>query len=159
MHWLASSTSPTQRQRPRRPADVVAQALWSGLELRLLEAVDSRGQRIANAISRDARYRFSHDRVAEAARQGMPDHAWRETHLRIGRRLAELGDDRLFEAARHVGIGGYQLADDERIQFVDVLRRAPRRGPCAGVVPTGPRALPRRSGSARRLALGSPTSR
>jgi predicted ATPase/class 3 adenylate cyclase len=110
-----------------QPADVVAQALWSGLELRLLEAVDSRGQRIANAISRDARYRFSHDRVVEAARQGMPDHAWRETHLRIGRRLAEQGDDRLFEAARHVGIGGYQLAEDERIQFVDVLRRASRK--------------------------------
>ena len=110
-----------------QPADVVAQALWSGLELRLLEAVDSRGQRIANAISRDARYRFSHDRVIEAARQGMPDHVRRETHLRIGRRLAEQGDERLFEAARHVGIGGYQLAEDERIQFVDVLRRASRK--------------------------------
>jgi predicted ATPase/class 3 adenylate cyclase len=110
-----------------QPADVVAQALWSCLELRLLEAVDSRGQRIANAISREAWYRFSHDRVAEAAREGMSDDAVRATHLRIGRRLAELGDDRLFEAARHLGIGGYQLADDERIQFVDVLRRAARK--------------------------------
>ena len=34
----------------------------------MLDTVDSRGQRIANAISREARYRFSHDRVAEAAR-------------------------------------------------------------------------------------------
>ena len=110
-----------------QPADVVAQALWSGLELRLLEAIDSRGQRIANAISREAWYRFSHDRVAEAAREGMSDDALRETHLRIGRRLAELGDDRLFEAARHVGIGGYQPADDERIRFVDVLRRAAQK--------------------------------
>jgi predicted ATPase/class 3 adenylate cyclase len=110
-----------------QPADVVAQALWSSLELRLLEAVDSRGQRIANAISREARYRFSHDRVAEAARVGVSDDAERETHLRIGRRLAEQGDDRLFEAARHLGIGGYQLADDERILFVDVLRRAARK--------------------------------
>ena len=110
-----------------QPVDVVAQALWSGLELRVLEAFDSRGQRIANAISREARYRFSHDRVTEAARLGMPDHAWRETHLRIGRRLVDQGDDRLFEAARHVGIGGYQLVDDERIQFVDVLRRAAKK--------------------------------
>jgi predicted ATPase/class 3 adenylate cyclase len=110
-----------------QPADVVAQALWSGLELRLLEAVDGRGQRIANTISREARYRFSHDRVAEAARGGMSDDAQRETHLRVGRRLAEQGDDRLFEAARHIGIGGYQLANDERIQFVDVLRRAARK--------------------------------
>lgn len=110
-----------------QPADVVAQAVWSGLELRLIEAVDSRGQRIANAISRDARYRFSHDRVAEGLREGMSDDARRETHLRIGRRLAELGDDRLFEAARHVGTGGCRLADDERIRFVDVLRRAARK--------------------------------
>jgi class 3 adenylate cyclase len=65
--------------------------------------------------------------VTEAAREGMSDDTRRATHLRIGRRLAELGDDRLFEAARHVGIGGYQLADEERIQFVDVLRRAARK--------------------------------
>jgi predicted ATPase/class 3 adenylate cyclase len=107
-----------------QPIDFVAQALWSALELRLLDAVDSRGQRIANTISREARYRFSHDRVSEAARDGMSDDAQRETHLRIARRLVELGDDRLFEAARHVGIGGYAVAEDERIRFVGLLRRA-----------------------------------
>jgi predicted ATPase/class 3 adenylate cyclase len=108
-----------------QPPDVVAHALWASLELRLLEALDSRGQRIANAISRDARYRFSHDRVAEAARSDLTEDAERETHLRIGRRLLALGDDRLFEAARHVGIGGRGLTDDdERIRFVVLLRRA-----------------------------------
>lgn len=111
-----------------QPPDVVAQALWACLELRLIEAVDSGGRRIANAISRDARYRFSHDRVVEAARDGLSDDAARETHLRIGRRLVEQGDGRLFEAARHVGIGGRGLADDaERVRFVDVLRRAARK--------------------------------
>ncbi len=111
-----------------RPPDVVAHALWSSLELRLLEALDNHGQRIANAISRDGRYRFSHDRVAEAAREGLSAGAQRETHLRIGRRLIGLGDDRLFEAARHVGIGGRGLPDDdERIRFVQVLRRAARK--------------------------------
>jgi predicted ATPase/class 3 adenylate cyclase len=111
-----------------QPIEVVAQALWSGLELRLIEAVDTRGQRIANTISREARYRFSHDRVAEAARDGLSDDAQRDTHLRIARRLVELGDDRLFEAARHIGIGGHGLADDdERIRFVEVLRRAARK--------------------------------
>lgn len=109
------------------PPDVVAHALWSGLELRLLEALDGRGQRITNAISREARYRFSHDRVAEAARDGLSAAAERETHLRIGRHLVALGDDRLFEAARHVGIGGQGLADDERLRFVEVLRRAARK--------------------------------
>ena len=111
-----------------QPPDVVAQALWACLELRLLEGVDSGGRRIANAISRDARYRFSHDRVAEAARVGLSDDATRETHLRIGRWLVEQGDDRLFEAARHLGIGGRGLADDaERVRFVEVLRRAERK--------------------------------
>jgi predicted ATPase/class 3 adenylate cyclase len=111
-----------------QPPDVVARALWACLELRLLEAVDSDGRRIANAISRDARYRFSHDRVTEAARVSLSDNDTRETHLRIGRWLVEQGDDRLFEAARHVGIGGRGLPDDaEQIRFVKVLRRAARK--------------------------------
>ncbi len=111
-----------------RPADVVAHALWSALELRLIEAVDSGGRRIANAISRDARYRFGHDRVAEAARVGLSEEDARQIHLRIGRRLMGQGDDRLFEAARHLGIGGRGLADGrERLEFVDVLQRAARK--------------------------------
>lgn len=108
--------------------DVVAHALWACLELRLLEALDSGGQRITNAISRDARYRFSHDRVTEAARAGLSDAEARAVHLRIGRRLIDLGDDRVFEAARHVGVGGLELADDvERTRFVEVVRRAARK--------------------------------
>ena len=111
-----------------QPPEVVAQAIWACLELRLLEAVDSDGRRIANAISRDARYRFSHDRVAEAAAVGLSDDAKRETHLRIARWLVEEGDDRLFQAARHVGIGGRGHPDDaERVRFVEVLRRAARK--------------------------------
>ena len=108
--------------------DVVAHALWACLELRLLEALDCGGQRITNAISRDARYRFSHDRVTEAARAGLSDADMRAVHLRLGRRLIELGDDRVFEAARHVGIGGLELADEaERTRFVAVVRRAARK--------------------------------
>jgi predicted ATPase/class 3 adenylate cyclase len=108
--------------------DVVAHALWACLELRLLEALDGSGQRITNAISRDARYRFSHDRVAEAARAALSTDDMRAVHLRIGRRLVGLGDDRVFEAARHVGIGGLGLADEvERVGFVVVVRRAARK--------------------------------
>jgi predicted ATPase/class 3 adenylate cyclase len=107
------------------PAAVVAQALWAGLEFRLVEAVDGNGRRITNAISRDARYRFSHDRVAEAARADLSDDAKREVHRRIARRLVQLGDSRLFEAARHISAGGTSLADDaERIRFVQLLHRA-----------------------------------
>jgi predicted ATPase/class 3 adenylate cyclase len=111
-----------------QPADVVAQALWAGLEFRLVEAVDGGGRRIANAISRDARYRFSHDRVAEAARADLSDERQREIHLRIARRLVVLGEDRLFEAARHISAGGKGHADSqERIRFVEVLHRAARK--------------------------------
>lgn len=120
-----------------RSPDVVAHALWACLELRLLDALDVAGQRITNAISRDARYRFSHDRVAEAARAGVSEDDMRAVHLRIGRRLLACGDDRLFEAARHIGIGGMggsgcigglRPADDiERTTFVEVVRRAARK--------------------------------
>jgi predicted ATPase/class 3 adenylate cyclase len=111
-----------------RSPDVVAHALWACLELRLLEALDGGGQRITNAISRDARYRFSHDRVTETARAALSADDKRDIHLRLGRRLVALGDDRVFEAARHVGIGGLGLADDvERTGFVDVVRRAARK--------------------------------
>ena len=111
-----------------RSPDVVAHALWACLELRLLEALDGDGRRITNAISRDARYRFSHDRVTEAARARLSAEDMRTIHLRIGRRLVDLGDDRLFEAARHVGIGGLGLTDDvERTRFVEVVQRAARK--------------------------------
>ncbi|MDT5178222.1 MAG: hypothetical protein QOJ95_2420, partial [Mycobacterium sp.] len=112
-----------------QPADVVTHALWSSMELHLLEALDKDGRRISNAISHDARYRLSHDRVAETARAGLSEDDRGASHLRLGRRLARLGDDRLFEAARHLGLGGLQLDenDDERIEFADVLWRAARR--------------------------------
>ncbi|GKU51846.1 hypothetical protein NJB14195_30900 [Mycobacterium montefiorense] len=111
-----------------RSPDVVAHALWACLELRLIEALDGGGQRITNAISRDARYRFSHDRVAETARATLSADDMRAIHLRLGRRLVTLGDARVFEAARHVGIGGLGLADDvERTRFVEVVRRAARK--------------------------------
>ncbi|QEN14974.1 AAA family ATPase [Mycolicibacterium sp. ELW1] len=108
--------------------DVVARALWECLELRLVEALDAGGQRITNAISHDARYRFSHDRVAEAARAELSADDMRAIHLRIGRRLITLGDDRVFEAARHVGIAGLGSATEtERRSFVEVVRRAARK--------------------------------
>lgn len=112
-----------------RPIEVVTRALWSSMENHLLEALDSRGRRIANAISHDARYRFSHDRVAETARTGLSEDDISATHLRLGRRLTRLGEDRLFEAARHVGHGGLRLdeGDSERLEFVGVLQRAARR--------------------------------
>ncbi|BBY77685.1 hypothetical protein MPRF_45840 [Mycolicibacterium parafortuitum] len=111
------------------PAEVVSHALWSSMELHLIDALDKQGRRIANTISRDARYRFSHDRVAETARAVLTEDQRLQVHLRLGRRLTHLGEDRLFEAARHAGTGGLVLGEDdpERIGFADVLRRAAER--------------------------------
>jgi predicted ATPase/class 3 adenylate cyclase len=108
-----------------QPAERVGQAIWSALDLRLLEAVDASGRRLAHVVDRVTRYRFSHDRLAEAGRARLSEAAQREVHLRIGRRLVGLGPERLFEAARHLGLGGIGLArDDERTRFAEVERRA-----------------------------------
>ena len=109
-------------------ADVVAHAIWSALELRLIEALDAHGQRIANVISHDAHYRFSHDRVTESAREGLSEESRRQIHLGIGRRLVGLGDDRLFEAARHISLSSREAVEpEERLHFVDLLKRAARK--------------------------------
>ena len=108
-----------------RSTDVVGKLLWDALDLRLLDVVDAGGRKIAAVIDRHVWYRFSHDRVAEAARAAMSEDARREVHLRIGRHLVELGDGRLFEAARHLGIGGLALPEGaERASFAEVAHRA-----------------------------------
>ncbi len=49
------------------PLERVGRAVWAALDLRLIEAVDEAGRRVAPVIDHTVRYRFSHDRVAEAA--------------------------------------------------------------------------------------------
>ena len=135
--------------------DAVARCLWSALDLRLLESVDARGRRIDPVIDRAARYRFSHDRVAEVARARLSGEARDAVHLRFGRWLGERGEERLFEAARHLGIGGLGLADGaERTRFAEVERRAAMAARRQASFPAGPRVLPRRSGAARSATLG-----
>ena len=108
-----------------QPAEHVGRALWDALDLRLLEAVDRSGRRITQVLDRTNRYRFSHDQVAAAARAHLSEDGQREVHLRLGRRLVSLGTDRLFEAARHLAVGGMGLQDDaERARFAEVERRA-----------------------------------
>ena len=134
-----------------QPPDVVAQALWACLELRLLEALDSGGRRIANAISRDARYRFSHDRVAEArARTACPTTPYAQTHLRIGRWLVAAGGRPVVRGRaprRHRRTGARR-----RRRAHSVRRGVPAcgaKGAGAGLVPVGARVLPQRFGPAR----------
>jgi predicted ATPase/class 3 adenylate cyclase len=109
------------------PPETVGRALWSALDLRLLEAVDMNGRRIAPVIDHVTRYRFSHDRVAEAARRHLHADAQRDVHLRIGRALAGEGPSRLFDAARHLAIGGSApRAVADRARFAEVQLLAAR---------------------------------
>lgn len=110
-----------------RPSDVVAPALWAALRLRLLDALDDGGRRVTPVLDRSTRYRVSHDRVAELARARLSDAERSEVHLRLGRRLAGQGTTRLFEAARHLAIGGLALPEGpERAGFAEVTRQAAR---------------------------------
>ncbi len=95
--------------------------------------------------------------MAEAARAGLSDDDARAIHLRIGRRLIALGDDRVFEAARHVSIAGLGLTDDaERTGFVEVVGRAARKARAQASFSVGPGLLPQCAGPARRATVGHP---
>jgi predicted ATPase/class 3 adenylate cyclase len=109
-----------------QPAEEVARAVWAALDIRLLEALDSHGRRVAQVIDRETRYRFSHDRVADTARGRLSEEDQSQVHLRIGRRLVELGEERLFESARHLGVGGLRVDRAEAARFAVVQRRAAR---------------------------------
>lgn len=109
------------------PTERVTRTLVAALDLRLVEAVDAGGLRVARPGDPAARYRFSHDRVAETVRARLTDDARREVHLRLGRWLVLLGEPRLFEAAGHLGVGGLAGNGDDRTRFAWVERRAAER--------------------------------
>ncbi|GAA5176436.1 hypothetical protein GCM10023321_84810 [Pseudonocardia eucalypti] len=106
-----------------RPPDEVARVIWAAMDARLLTAVDRRGRALNPVIGRDVRYRFSHDRVAEAAAVGLPEETRLGVHRRIGLWLIERDEDRLFEAARHLASGG-PCRDGEGPRFAEVQLRA-----------------------------------
>lgn len=107
-----------------RPAELVAAAIWAGLDLRLLEAVDRTGRRIDQVLDRHTRYRFSHDRIAETARDRLPAADQAAVHLRIGRWLVDRDDPRIFETAGHLAAGGSGGTPAERVRFAAVAQAA-----------------------------------
>jgi predicted ATPase/class 3 adenylate cyclase len=108
-----------------RPAEVVADALWSALDSGLVEALDADGRRIGQVIDLVVRYRFAHDRVVEATRDRLEVSARHQVHARVGRHLlAQHGDARIFDAARHLGLGEPALDPDQRVGAAEVQRRA-----------------------------------
>jgi predicted ATPase len=120
-----------------QPADVVAQALWSGLELRLLEAVDSRGQDRQRDQPRrpvplqprpGGRGRSAGHARSRVARDAPAD---RSSAGRAGRRSVVRGRP----PRRH------RWLPTRRGRAHPIRRRAApciTQGPCAGIVPTRP---------------------
>jgi predicted ATPase/signal transduction histidine kinase len=120
-------------------------ALWPALEERLLVPIgDSyRLPRHAGPLdqsisSLDARVRFAHDQVRDAALSRLDDAARRELHLTVGRLLLEKmsgegTDERLFEVADHLD-SGIAMVDDpgERQRLAALDLRAGRKAKASG---------------------------
>jgi len=91
-------------------------------------------------------FRFSHDRVREAAQQLIDEHERARLHLDTARTLfANLSDTelstRLFELADHLVRAESQIEDDEAPQWIRLLLRAGRLGLEGGVSATAERYL------------------
>lgn len=75
---------------------------------------------------RDTRYRFSHDRVQQAAYSLMDDAKSKSVHLNIGRKLVELYqgtllEERLFELVNHFNQALDLITDSEELEMVKRL--------------------------------------
>ncbi len=109
---LAASTGHTERS--------VETDLWDAMRQRLV-------------LARGDGYRFSHDRVEQAAYELVPTHERAELHLEIGRRLmasmsAEELDERVFTIAGHVNAGRELVVDPrERYDYAALGLRAGRK--------------------------------
>ena len=108
------------------PPETVGRAMWSALDLRLVDAVDRAGRRMPPVIDHAVRYRVGHDRVAEVAAARLPADVVRTVHRRIGMSLAERGADRLFDAARHLALAGVDEGGVDTDRFANVQLRAAR---------------------------------
>ena len=100
--------------------DLVHTALWGAARHGLVERCDSS-------------YRFTHDRVQEAAYSSIPDGQRAEAHLRIGRLIAERTpvekrDESIFEIVNQLNRGlGLITSVDEREQLAEFNLTAGRR--------------------------------
>lgn len=88
-----------------------AEALWDALGLRLIEPVSGEQRRI-RVVDADTTYRFTHDRVAEAAIARIDGPARQRAHLRYGRYLRIEDEGPTFEIAHHLN-EALMLIDDE----------------------------------------------
>ena len=102
------------------PGDQVEAALWEASRLELVERVGDG-------------YRFTHDRIREAAYSSIPEHARPEMHLRIGRLLvkdapAEKLEESIFEIVNQLNRGAELITSrSEREQLASLNLIAGRR--------------------------------
>jgi PAS domain S-box-containing protein len=100
--------------------DEVASDLWDAVRLELVEQLEGS-------------YRFTHDRVQEAAYSLIPDHLRAEAHLLIGRLLAlhtpaEKREEAIFEIVNQLNRGAALITSrNEREQLAELNLRAGQR--------------------------------
>jgi predicted ATPase len=120
-----NSFSVTTRQGQDQAAAGLSEALQAGL-IHMTGAA-------AGAPSRGPVYAFLHDRVQQAAYALIPNERKKPVHLDVGRLLlaqshGEAPDDRLFEIANHLNIGGDLITDEsERVQVARLNLAAGRK--------------------------------
>ena len=104
----------------REEADV-AEALWAALELRLIESESLGMPGSMRVLNSRSRYRFSHDRIAEAAVSRLSGESRQQAHLRYGRTLLEGEAPSLFAVAHHLNEGLMLVSDaDERLRIAEL---------------------------------------
>ncbi|MFP2930096.1 AAA family ATPase [Pyxidicoccus sp. 3LG] len=122
-----------------KSAEDTAGALWRAIQEGLL-VPEAQGPRFARTAGREeegpeartASYRFSHDRIQQAAWSLLSDEERRRIHRELGRRLLEEVsetelDERIFEVVDHLDMGqasSQPLEPAERLRLADLYCRA-----------------------------------
>jgi len=114
--------------------DVLVPAVDAGM----IAAISAPAHVEATVTDQEARYRFQHDRIQQAAYEASPAPACEQLHLMIGRQLltsssADQLELRMFDIMHHLNRGAALICDeDERTRFVDLALVAARRARRAG---------------------------
>ncbi|MEO5369481.1 MAG: AAA family ATPase [Magnetococcus sp. DMHC-1] len=111
----------------------VAEALWPALDGLIVVALTREHQLARHLEQGDFRYRFSHDRLQEAAYHAIDEaeRAW--VHLTVGRRLlagipAADRPERLFDIVNHLNLAATRIDDRaERLQLAELNLLAARQ--------------------------------
>ena len=126
-------------QSPAEAAAALWEALAEGLVLPLgadyrLVLAGAAAPGGGPAPELDVSFRFSHDRVQQAAYASIPEAQRQEVHLRIGRLMLARGaevegpDERLFDVVRHLTLGAARITDPvERLKLARISLEAGRR--------------------------------